>query len=44
MTLYDILVVAALIAFAVVAVIVMKRRKKNGRGCSGNCTSCNKCK
>ncbi|MBQ5777915.1 MAG: FeoB-associated Cys-rich membrane protein [Oscillospiraceae bacterium] len=44
MTAYDILVVSALIVFAAVAIYIMKRRKKKGRGCSGDCTSCNKCK
>ncbi len=45
MNFWDYVIAGGIVLFVVLAVLLMKKRKKEGRGCSGNCASCNdRCK
>lgn len=44
MSFLDFAIAGVIVLLAVLSVILMKKRKKEGRCCSGNCSSCNRCK
>lgn len=44
MNIADIIVIALITVAIVGAVIVIRKNKKNGKYCNGDCSSCNKCK
>lgn len=44
MNIADIIVTALIVISVVAAVIVIRKNKKNGKYCNGDCSSCNKCK
>ena len=44
MNFFDLLILAAVATAVILALFRIRRRKKSGRGCCGNCEGCSLCR